>query len=62
MTAPAVAPAPFFGLPPDIEQMRREARAFALEHLRPRAAELEWRPAAHERVSWDALEECSRRG
>ena len=62
MTAPAIVPAAFFGLPPDVEELRREARAFALEHLRPRAAELEWRPDAGERVAWDLLEDCSRRG
>jgi alkylation response protein AidB-like acyl-CoA dehydrogenase len=53
---------PFFGLPPELEELRREARAFALERLRPRAAELEWRQDPRERVAWDLLEECSARG
>jgi alkylation response protein AidB-like acyl-CoA dehydrogenase len=54
--------APFQGLPPEVLELQRDARAFALERLRPRAAELEWRPAAHERVSWDLLEEADARG
>jgi alkylation response protein AidB-like acyl-CoA dehydrogenase len=62
VTAPAAATTPFYGLPPEIEQLRREARAFALEQLRPRAAELEWHPDIRQRVAWDLLEECSRRG
>jgi alkylation response protein AidB-like acyl-CoA dehydrogenase len=61
MTAPAATTA-HFGLPPEVDELRREARAFALGSLRPRAAELEWRPDARDRVAWDLLEECSERG
>ena len=39
-----------------------EARRFALETLRPRAAEQEWREDPRERVAWDLVEEASKRG
>ena len=61
MSAVATA-APFFGLPADVEELRVQARGFALERLRPRAAELEWAPDPRERVPWDVLEEASARG
>jgi alkylation response protein AidB-like acyl-CoA dehydrogenase len=53
---------PFFGLPAEVDALRREARRFALERLRPRAAELEWASDARDRVPWDLLEEASARG
>ena len=62
MSVPTASTTPFFGLTPELEELRREARAFALERLRPRAAELEWNPDARARVAWDLLEECSERG
>jgi len=51
-----------FGLPPEVEELQREARKFALTRLRPRAAELEWQPNPADRVAWDLLEEASARG
>jgi alkylation response protein AidB-like acyl-CoA dehydrogenase len=51
-----------FGLSPDLVHLQREAREFAVERLRPRAAALEWRPDAADRVAWDLLEEASARG
>jgi alkylation response protein AidB-like acyl-CoA dehydrogenase len=51
---------PHFGLTPEIEAMREEAREFA-QRLRPRASEFEWRPI-RERVDWEMVEEASRRG
>ena len=59
--APPAAATPF-GLPADVAELRREVREFALERLRPRAAELEWEPHAADRVAWDLLEEASARG
>jgi alkylation response protein AidB-like acyl-CoA dehydrogenase len=56
------AAAPAFGLTPELLELQREARAFALERLRPRAAELEWRDDPRERVAWDLVEEASARG
>lgn len=53
---------PHFGLPPDLLALQAEARAFAVETLRPRAAELEWRVDPRERVAWELLEEASARG
>ena len=52
--------APHFGLTPEIEAMRDEAREFA-QRLRPRAADFEWRPI-RERVDWEMVEEASVRG
>ena len=54
--------APHFGLTPEIERLRAEARAFALEKLRPRASQLEWDPDPRRRVDWELVEEASRRG
>jgi alkylation response protein AidB-like acyl-CoA dehydrogenase len=51
-----------FALPPDLIELRREARAFALERLRPRAAEREWLDDPAERVDWELVEEASERG
>jgi alkylation response protein AidB-like acyl-CoA dehydrogenase len=51
---------PLFGLTPELEALRDEARAFA-QRLRPRASENEWRPI-RERVDWDMVEEASQRG
>jgi alkylation response protein AidB-like acyl-CoA dehydrogenase len=53
---------PFFGLMPELLEPQAEARAFALEKLRPSAAELEWPPNPAERVAWDLVEEASERG
>lgn len=53
---------PSFGLTPALLELQAEARAFALERLRPRAAELEWREDPRERVPWDLVEEASERG
>lgn len=66
--SPAAAPprvragAPAFGLPPELLELQRDARRFALERLRPRAAESEWHPDPGARVAWDLLEEASERG
>ena len=53
---------PWFGLTPGLEQLRADARRFAIEELRPRAALMEWEPKPSERVAWDLVEEASRRG
>ena len=53
---------PAFGLSPDLIELRREARAFALERLRPRAAEREWLDDPAQRVDWELVEEASDRG
>jgi alkylation response protein AidB-like acyl-CoA dehydrogenase len=53
---------PYFGLPPDLVALREEVRTFALDTLRPRARELEWRTDPRERVAWDLVEEASARG
>jgi alkylation response protein AidB-like acyl-CoA dehydrogenase len=57
-----VASSPFFGLPQDVLDLQAEARRFALEQLRPRAAEQEWREDPRARVAWDLVEEASARG
>lgn len=62
MTSAPAGVAPHFGLSPEVLALQREAREFAVEKLRPRAAELEWRPEAADRVAWDLLEEASERG
>jgi alkylation response protein AidB-like acyl-CoA dehydrogenase len=49
-------------LPHEVVDLQREARAFALERLRPRAAELEWRRDPADRVDWELVEEASARG
>jgi alkylation response protein AidB-like acyl-CoA dehydrogenase len=51
---------PHFGLTPELRRLRADAREFAAR-LRPRAAELEWRPI-RERVDWEMLDEASARG
>jgi len=53
---------PFFGLPPDLVALQAEVRAFAVQRLRPRARELEWRPEPADRVAWDLVDEASARG
>jgi len=53
---------PFFGLTPAQVRLRDEARTFAIEHVAPRARELEWHPEIRERVDWELVEESSRRG
>ncbi len=54
------SPTPHFGLSPEVERLRAEAREFA-GRLRPRAVEREWLPI-RERVDWEMVEEASRRG
>lgn len=54
------SPISHFGLTPEVERLRAEAREFAAR-LRPRAVENEWRPI-RERVDWEMVEEASRRG
>ena len=49
---------PMFGLTGELESFRREVRAWAVERLRPRAAELEWRDDPADRVAWDLVEEA----
>jgi alkylation response protein AidB-like acyl-CoA dehydrogenase len=49
-------------LPPEVVDLQREARAFALERLRPRAAQLEWQRDPADRVDWELVEEASARG
>ncbi len=51
-----------FGLTPELEELRAEARRFALEKLRPRAREMEWAAEPAARVAWDLVEEASARG
>src|SRR5439155_23302766 len=58
----AVTPEPHFGLTPELVALQQEARAFALEKLRARSRELEWRARPEERVAWDLVEEASARG
>ena len=53
---------PYFGLSPELVGLQEEVRAFAVETLRPRARELEWRTDPRERVAWDLVEEASARG
>lgn len=64
MTAVQAAsdPAPRFALSAELLQLQREVRAFSLERLRPRAAELEWELNPTDRVPWDLVEEASARG
>lgn len=56
------SPTPYFGLPPDITELRSQVRGFALEKLRPRASEFEWKPGIRDRVDWELVEEASRLG
>lgn len=51
-----------FGLTPELEALRTEARRFALERLRPRARDAEWAAEPAARVAWDLVEEASARG
>lgn len=53
---------PFFGLSPELAELQREARAFALERVRPRAIQREWAPDPADRVDWELVEEASARG
>jgi alkylation response protein AidB-like acyl-CoA dehydrogenase len=53
---------PHFGLTAEQVELQMEARRFALEELRPRAAAMEWEREAGRRVAWDLVEEASRRG
>jgi acyl-CoA dehydrogenase len=53
---------PFFGLTPDLLALQRDARAFALERVRPRAMEREWASDPADRVDWELVEEASERG
>lgn len=60
-----VAPAqgaPRFGLSSEQLGLQAETRRFALERLRPRAAELEWEADPARRVDWEMVEEASARG
>ena len=51
-----------FGLSDELLELRAEVRRFALERLRPRAAELEWERDPAARVAWDLVDEASARG
>lgn len=53
-----IAPA----LSPELDELRRAARGFARDKLRPRARELEWAAEPAARVAWDLVEEASARG
>jgi len=57
-----VSAEPMFGLPPELERLRAEATEFAVERLRPRAAELEWEDEPSQRIAWELVEEASARG
>jgi alkylation response protein AidB-like acyl-CoA dehydrogenase len=54
--------ASMFGLTSELESFRRDVRAWAVERLRPRAAELEWEADPADRVAWDLVEEASELG
>jgi len=62
MTVDGKGPASMFGLTPELEEFRREVRTWAVQRLRPRAAELEWEPDPAARVAWDLVEEASELG
>ena len=62
MSAAPTVVSPFFGLSPELVELRAEARRFAVERARPRAAELEWSPEADHRIPWELVEEASARG
>jgi alkylation response protein AidB-like acyl-CoA dehydrogenase len=53
---------PMFGLSPELKEFKREVREWAVDVLRPRAAELEWEPDQRARVAWDLVEEASQKG
>jgi alkylation response protein AidB-like acyl-CoA dehydrogenase len=53
---------PAFALTPELIELRREAHAFAVERLRPRAAERERLDDPAQRVDWELVEEASERG
>jgi len=53
---------PRFGLTARQVELQSEARRFAVEELRPRAAVMEWEAEPARRVAWDLVEEASRRG
>jgi acyl-CoA dehydrogenase len=61
-TATATAPAPWFGLTPELRRLQDEARRFALQRVRPRAVEREWDADPRGRVDWELVEEASARG
>jgi alkylation response protein AidB-like acyl-CoA dehydrogenase len=54
--------APRFGLSPALKALQRDARAFALDRVRPRALEREWAADPADRVDWELVEEASARG
>jgi len=62
VTSASGGPAPFFGLPPHVQELQAEARRFARDTLRPRAAALEWQQDPRDRVAWDLVEEADDRG
>jgi alkylation response protein AidB-like acyl-CoA dehydrogenase len=62
MTGSENGAVPMFGLTPELDELRRRVRGWAVEKLRPRAAELEWEPEPRDRVAWDLLEEASALG
>jgi alkylation response protein AidB-like acyl-CoA dehydrogenase len=62
MAANGSGPASMFGLTPELEAFRGDVRTWAVERLRPRAAELEWEADPADRVAWDLVEEASRLG
>lgn len=53
---------PWFGLPPELVTLQAQARQFALQRLRPRSLEREWRQDPRERVDWELIEEASAKG
>jgi alkylation response protein AidB-like acyl-CoA dehydrogenase len=62
VTSASGGPAPFFGLPPHLQELQAEARRFARDKLRPCAAALEWQQDPRDRVAWDLVEEANDRG
>jgi alkylation response protein AidB-like acyl-CoA dehydrogenase len=62
MIAGHEGPAPMFGLPPELQELRRQVRGWAVDKLRPRAAELEWEREPADRVAWELVEEASALG
>jgi alkylation response protein AidB-like acyl-CoA dehydrogenase len=53
---------PYFGLSPELKKLRDEVHTWSVEHLRPRAAELEWESDPADRVAWDLVDVASERG
>jgi alkylation response protein AidB-like acyl-CoA dehydrogenase len=62
MVAGQVEAAPFFGLTRAQQELRKQARDFAVDEVASRAREAEWRPDIRQRVDWELVEELSRRG